>query len=115
MALEPDEESDTRSARERDPRLSSYRELEPQGDARAQDERYAKADRAKPEFHSFDSKMVNRAWWTETTEVLEVEFVDTTRYRYQGVGESTWRSFKRARSAGRFVNTVLKKFDYQHV
>lgn len=65
------------------------------------------AEKLERERHTFDSSMVNKAWWDPAKELLEVEFNDGTRWRYEHVTKSIWRGFKSSGSPGRYVHGVL--------
>lgn len=95
------------ATREEDPRYAGYKPPEEAGDQRAQDARYHKPQQDVRLEHGFSSSMVRKAWWTEVSRILEIQFVDGTRYIYRNMPRSIWDSFIEAPSAGAFVNKVL--------
>ena len=59
------------------------------------------------EQHTFRSSRVTKAFYDTKKFELLVIFPDGNRFRYLNVPEWIWRDFIAARSAGRFLNTVL--------
>jgi hypothetical protein len=60
---------------------------------------------------SFDSSRVAEAAYDPANQRLYVRFIkpvpEGTPWEYDGVTPSEWRNFRRAKSAGRYVNRVL--------
>lgn len=56
--------------------------------------------------------------YSDVCKVLQVDFVNRTRYRYFDVPPQVFRAFLDAPSSGRFLNNIIKSeygFDYQRV
>lgn len=69
-------------------------------------------------WHVFDSDRVAEAAYDSKKDVLFVKFVKpdgSTEYVYEGVSSEEWRAFRRAASAGKYVNRVLNQHDYHRI
>lgn len=62
------------------------------------------------EEHGFTSTRVARAWFDGVNRLLEVWFVDGTRWEYRNVPDRVWEAFKRAPSPGAFVTETLDSY-----
>ncbi|MEF2495020.1 KTSC domain-containing protein [Vibrio mimicus] len=54
------------------------------------------------------SSAINGIGYSKISEILDIEFSDNTVYRYEGVPEGVWESFKAASSKGRYFNMSIK-------
>ncbi|MGF1868386.1 KTSC domain-containing protein [Photobacterium indicum] len=63
---------------------------------------------AMHEQQSVSSSAISGMGYSKISEILDIEFIDNTVYRYEGVPESVWESFKSASSKGRFFNMSIK-------
>lgn len=61
------------------------------------------------ERHAFNSDWVKVAFYDPDKRVIEIRFEDGHRHNYFGCTETMWKRFKRASSAGRFVQEVLSR------
>ncbi len=64
-------------------------------------------EKVERETHGFTSTSVSRAWYDAEHRVLEVRFLNGSRWLYERVSPQTWREFKAASSAGKFVHEYL--------
>jgi hypothetical protein len=55
-----------------------------------------------------DSSTIAAIGYDDEREILEIEFVAGTVYRFLGVSEEVFDTFSRARSLGRFFNERIK-------
>ena len=65
-------------------------------------------------FRVFGSSQVEQIGYDRTREQLFVKFVSGGLYRYAGVPEDVADRFLRAESAGKFLNTGIKKGGYTY-
>lgn len=66
--------------------------------------------------HTFSSSTVCCAEYGEMTELMYVHFKKgDSVYLYRNVSKETWEKFISAESAGKFVNTVLKNYEFERM
>lgn len=59
------------------------------------------------EHHRFHSTRVSSGTWNKDNEELVLTFPDGVEWKYKNVSQATWKSFKKAASAGRFLRDTL--------
>jgi len=60
----------------------------------------------------FVSTRLNAARYDSGLSQIQVIFRDGTPWVYDQVPRNIWRNFRRAQSAGKYINRVLNKYDY---
>lgn len=64
--------------------------------------------------HTFrDSTRVDRAWFTESSSQIEIEFPDGVRFLFFNCDKQTWMHFIQAPSAGKFLREILERHPYR--
>jgi hypothetical protein len=64
-------------------------------------------------WYTFDSSRVKEAAYDKPNERLYVRWQDRgVGYIYEGVPENIWRGFRRAKSAGKYINSRLNNYNY---
>ena len=56
----------------------------------------------------FESKNIRRISYIESSDTLEVEFLNGSIYQYFDVPDNVWRDFKNAPSKGGFLHANIK-------